>query len=214
MSCCPFPSGASAEDLTTGTTRGGEDILRVLLLLPPLFIFARLVLFSPPAAEGAAKKTPDRKPRLLDLMRPGNVVVGAAAEGEDEDVEDARLGMARGCAGPPAAGTEEEEEEEETEEEEEEEEEEDLLMKNCKSGEGGGDGDEGSGLLLVLRALLGSAMGLCGGGLCGIRLYKSYAMNVETWCFWIALSPGEELLQEQAGNRRWLEWELEFPLDK
>jgi hypothetical protein len=137
--------------------------LRVLLLLPPLLIFARLVLFSPPAAEGAAKKAPDRKPRLLDLKRPGNVVDGAVAEGEDKDVEDATLGMACGCAGPPAAGTEEEEEEEE---------EEDLLMKNCKSGEGGGDVDECSDLLLVLSAALGSAMAVCGGGLRGISLVQ------------------------------------------
>ena len=136
--------------------------MRVLLLLPPLLIFARLVLFSPPAAEGAAKKAPDRKPRLLDLKRPGNVVDGAVAEGEDKDVEDATLGMACGCAGPPAAGTEEEEEEEE----------EDLLMKNCKSGEGGGDVDECSDLLLVLSAALGSAMAVCGGGLRGISLVQ------------------------------------------
>ncbi len=134
----------------------------MLLLLPPLLIFARLVLFSPPAAEGAAKKAPDRKPRLLDLKRPGNVVDGAVAEGEDKDVEDATLGMACGCAGPPAAGTEEEEEEEE----------EDLLMKNCKSGEGGGDVDECSDLLLVLSAALGSAMAVCGGGLRGISLVQ------------------------------------------
>ena len=141
--------------------------MRVLLLLPLLLIFARLVLFSPPAAEGAAKKAPDRKPRLLDLKRPGNVVDGAAAEGEDKDVEDARVGMAHDCAGPPAAGTEEEEDEEE--EKEQEEEEEDLLIKNCKSGEGGGDGDDGKELLPVLSVALGSAMAVCG-GMRGIRL--------------------------------------------
>ena len=67
-----------------------------LLPLPLLLmLLVGLVLFSPPAADGAAKKAPERKPRLLDLRRPGKVAVGAAGGDEDDDVEDARTGMAR-----------------------------------------------------------------------------------------------------------------------
>lgn len=43
-------------------------------------------------------------------------------------------------------------------------------MKYCRRGEGGGDGDEDKDPLLVLAAVLGSAMSMCvGGGLRGVR---------------------------------------------
>ena len=100
INCCPFPSGPSAAGLAIGSTSEGDDnplILSGLLPLPPLLLMllVGLVLFSPPAAEGAVKKEPERKPRLLDLRRPGNVAMGAVGGDEDEDVEDTRAGMTR-----------------------------------------------------------------------------------------------------------------------
>lgn len=91
ISCCPFPSGPSAEGLAIGSTSEGDDNPPIVSGLLPLM---GLVLFSPPAAEGA-KKAPERKPRLLDLRRPGNVAVGTVAGDEEDDVEDTRAGMAR-----------------------------------------------------------------------------------------------------------------------
>lgn len=101
ISCCPFPSGASAVGLALGSTSEGDDnppIVSGLLPPLPLLMLVGLVLFSPPAAEGAAKNAPERKPRLLDLRRPGKVAVGAVGGEEDdvEEVEETRAGMARG----------------------------------------------------------------------------------------------------------------------
>lgn len=187
ISCCPFPSGPSAEGLAIGSTSEGDDnppIVSGLLPLLPLLMLVGLVLFSPPAAEGAAKKAPERKPRLLDLRRPGKVAVGAVGGEEDDDVEDTRAGMARWWAGTPAAGTEEEEDEDARETEL------DLLIKNCKRGDGGGDGDEERGALFVLEAVLGSAMAVWWWDRVGVRLKQSCAFGAtlklaSVW-FWIA----------------------------